>query len=203
MITALEGGEWSASRSGRTLSPGKTRYPLHRRLVGPQGWSGRAENLATPGFDPWTVKPVAQSLYRLSYPAYDKHLTITKLWVWASLMNMGLLRNDGIGYINRIPFMCSCLPLQRQSDASLELAIFVVKKHIYYTLFRQKRNFTEEFRNFIFSYSVSHIPAIFPYSCPRITSNSPVPLFCLWILYEFLIFPYVLHVKPSCFSFTF
>ena len=29
---ALEGGEWSAARPGRTLLPGKTRYPFHRIL---------------------------------------------------------------------------------------------------------------------------------------------------------------------------
>ena len=48
-------GEWSAARPGRTLSPGKIRYPLYRRLGGPQDQSGRAENLALPGFDPRTV----------------------------------------------------------------------------------------------------------------------------------------------------
>ena len=49
--------EWSAARPGRTLRPGKTRYPLYRRLGGPQDRSGRAENLAPPGFDPRTVQP--------------------------------------------------------------------------------------------------------------------------------------------------
>jgi hypothetical protein len=52
------------------FTPGKTRYPLYRKLGGPQGQSGRAENLAPPGFDPRTVQPVAQSLYRLSYLAH-------------------------------------------------------------------------------------------------------------------------------------
>ena len=33
-------------------------YRLYRRLGGPQGRSGRAENLAPPGFDPRTVQPV-------------------------------------------------------------------------------------------------------------------------------------------------
>ena len=47
--SALEGGEGSASRPGRTLPPGKIRYPLYRRLGGPQGRSGRAENLAPTG----------------------------------------------------------------------------------------------------------------------------------------------------------
>ena len=46
MTGALEGGEWSAARSGRTLPPGKGRYPFNRRLDGPQGRSGRAKNLA-------------------------------------------------------------------------------------------------------------------------------------------------------------
>ena len=55
-ISALEGGEGSASRTGRTLPPGKTRYPLYRRLGGPV-WTG-AENLAQPGFDPRTFQPV-------------------------------------------------------------------------------------------------------------------------------------------------
>jgi len=49
MTAALEGGEWSTARPGSTLSPGKTRYPFYRRLGGPQGWSGRAENLVPTG----------------------------------------------------------------------------------------------------------------------------------------------------------
>jgi hypothetical protein len=35
--SALDGGEWSVSRPGRALAPGKdSRYPLHRTLGGPQ-----------------------------------------------------------------------------------------------------------------------------------------------------------------------
>ena len=45
MTAALEGGEWSAARPGRTLPPGKTWNPFYRRLGGPQGRSGRTENL--------------------------------------------------------------------------------------------------------------------------------------------------------------
>ena len=58
MTAALEGGEWSAARPGRTLPPGKTRYPFYSRLGGPQGWSGRAENLVPAGIRPRTVQPV-------------------------------------------------------------------------------------------------------------------------------------------------
>jgi hypothetical protein len=46
------------------LPLGKTRYPLCRRLGGPQGRSGRVQKISPlPGFDPRTVQ-----LYRLSYP---------------------------------------------------------------------------------------------------------------------------------------
>jgi hypothetical protein len=40
-ISALDGCELSASRPGRALPRGKDpRYPLYRRLGGPQSWSG-------------------------------------------------------------------------------------------------------------------------------------------------------------------
>ena len=70
MTAALEGGEWSAARPGRTLPPGKTRYPLYRRLGGPQGRSGRAEILAPTGIRSPDRPARSQSLYRLSYPAH-------------------------------------------------------------------------------------------------------------------------------------
>ena len=48
------------SRPGRSLPPGKTRYPLYRRLGGPQGRSEQVQNiLPPPGFDPWTVQLIA------------------------------------------------------------------------------------------------------------------------------------------------
>ena len=62
MTTALEGGEWSAVRLCLTSPLGKTRYLPYRRLGGPQGRSGRAENFAPPGFDPRTVLPLVQLL---------------------------------------------------------------------------------------------------------------------------------------------
>ena len=58
MTAALEGGEWSAARPGRTLPPGKTRYPFYRRLGGPQGRSGRAEILVPTGIRSRTVQPI-------------------------------------------------------------------------------------------------------------------------------------------------
>jgi len=57
---ALEGGEGSASRPGRSLPPGKTRYPEVGWAPGPV-WTG-AENLAPTGIrspDRPVRKPVA------------------------------------------------------------------------------------------------------------------------------------------------
>ena len=46
--------------SSAVLPPGKTRYPLYRRLGGPQGRSGLVRKIFTPpGLDPRTVQPAA------------------------------------------------------------------------------------------------------------------------------------------------
>jgi hypothetical protein len=58
MTTALEGVEGSASRPGPSLPPEKTRYPLYRRLGGPQGRSGQVRKISPPpGFDPGPSSP--------------------------------------------------------------------------------------------------------------------------------------------------
>ena len=61
------------------FTPGKeTRYPLYRRLGGPQGRSGRVWKISPPpGFDLWTVQPVALPLhlpiqYLLPYNTFKK-----------------------------------------------------------------------------------------------------------------------------------
>jgi hypothetical protein len=59
MTTALEGGEWSAACPGRTLPPGKTRFPSYRRLGRPQVRPGQVRKISSPPrFDPRTVQPV-------------------------------------------------------------------------------------------------------------------------------------------------
>ena len=52
---------WGVSVTPRPLYPrDKTRYPLYRRLGGPQGRSGQVRKISPPpGFDPRTVQPVA------------------------------------------------------------------------------------------------------------------------------------------------
>jgi hypothetical protein len=52
------------------LLPGKSRYPLYRRLGGPQGSSARVrKNSPTPGFDPRIVQPVASRYKNWAIPA--------------------------------------------------------------------------------------------------------------------------------------
>jgi len=75
MNVALDGGEWSAARPGRTLPPGKTRYAFYRRLGGPQGRYGRAENLVPTGIRSRTVQPVVSLCTdRATRPTYDSGL---------------------------------------------------------------------------------------------------------------------------------
>jgi hypothetical protein len=52
---------WGVSVMPRLLfTPGKTWYPLYRRLGGPQSQSRQVQKISPPpGFDPWTVQPLA------------------------------------------------------------------------------------------------------------------------------------------------
>jgi hypothetical protein len=53
------------------LPPGKTRYPLYRRLGGPQDRSGRVRKSSPPpGFDPRTVQPVTSRYTDWAIPAH-------------------------------------------------------------------------------------------------------------------------------------
>ena len=57
--TALEGDEGPASRPGRSLPPGKTRYPMYRRLDGLQDQFGRVRKISSlPGFDSRTIEAI-------------------------------------------------------------------------------------------------------------------------------------------------
>jgi hypothetical protein len=52
------------------FSPGKTQYPLYRRLGGSQGRSGRVRKISPPpGFDPPIVQPVASRYADSDIPA--------------------------------------------------------------------------------------------------------------------------------------
>jgi hypothetical protein len=84
--STLDGGGWSAPHPGR-FTPGKeTRYPMYRRLGWPEGQSGRVRKISPPpGFEPRTIEPRSESLYRLSCPgpqfhAYSFEVSVTCLW---------------------------------------------------------------------------------------------------------------------------
>jgi hypothetical protein len=66
---------WVVKTTLRSLfPPGKTRYPLHRRLGGPQGRSGWVRKISpTPGFDPRTVQAVASRYTNTHILAYKRN----------------------------------------------------------------------------------------------------------------------------------
>jgi len=71
MTTALEGGEWSASRPVRSLPPGKDPVPIVQEAGLAPGpvWIG-AENLAATGIRSTDRPALSQSLYRQHYLAH-------------------------------------------------------------------------------------------------------------------------------------
>jgi hypothetical protein len=78
--STLEESEGSASRPGHFLPPGKTRYPLYRRLGGPQGRSGQVRKISPPpGFDLRTVQPVANRCTDWAIPAHQEKLLLLKM----------------------------------------------------------------------------------------------------------------------------
>jgi len=61
-ISALDGGGCLMPRPGRFTPWERDRYPLYRRLGGPQARYGWVRKISPPlGFDPRTVQPVASS----------------------------------------------------------------------------------------------------------------------------------------------
>jgi hypothetical protein len=64
LTSALDGGEWTASRPDHFTSMERTRYPLDRRLGGRQNRSGRGgeekNSQPLPGLKPPIIQPVAQ-----------------------------------------------------------------------------------------------------------------------------------------------
>jgi hypothetical protein len=65
------------------FTPGKDQVPIVQEAGWAQSRSGQVRKISLPpGFDPRTVKPVAQSLYRLSYPAHKTVLCL-KVFIFA------------------------------------------------------------------------------------------------------------------------
>ena len=71
LTSAQDGGGWSAPRPDRFIPGKENRYPLYRRLGGPQDRSGRLQKVSPPptGFDPRTVMLVASRYTNYAIPA--------------------------------------------------------------------------------------------------------------------------------------
>jgi hypothetical protein len=70
---ALDGGEWSASRPGCILPPGKHhQYPLNRKLLDPQSCSGHRGYSKVPQTVGSAFGPLGASSF------YEEHLFCTK-----------------------------------------------------------------------------------------------------------------------------
>jgi hypothetical protein len=66
LTSALDGVD-GQHHAPAALPPGKTRYPLYRRMGGPHGLSGRVRKIApTPGLRSPDRPARRESLYRLS-----------------------------------------------------------------------------------------------------------------------------------------
>jgi hypothetical protein len=61
LTTVLDGGGWSMTRRGCFI-PGKTQYPLYRRIGGSQRRFVRVRKISPPlELEPRTVQPIASS----------------------------------------------------------------------------------------------------------------------------------------------
>ena len=68
-LTSALGGVGGQRHASATLPPGKTRYPLYRRLGRPQGRSGRVRKISPPTWIRSLDRPTrSESLHNLHYP---------------------------------------------------------------------------------------------------------------------------------------
>jgi hypothetical protein len=78
------GGQRHASAA---LPPGKSRYPLYRRLGRPQGRSGKVRKISPPsGFDPRTVQPVESRYTGCAVPAHTTSWGVSVNWLQTSVL---------------------------------------------------------------------------------------------------------------------
>ena len=80
---------------------GKTRYPFYRRLGGPQGQSGWVENVVPTGIQSRTFQPIAQSLYRLSYPALYRDNLDSNIRGTNTSLNSSFLTRVNVTYLRK------------------------------------------------------------------------------------------------------
>ena len=131
MTAALECGEWSAARPGRTLSPGKTRYPFYRRLDGPQGRSGRAENLVPTGIRYRTVQPVVTR--------YTDWATRPTYWVRTYLLTYSMLQSPSW----EANWFAACQEIPRNSTKRWQSQLYQTVNQKYQTVTQKYQTVTE------------------------------------------------------------
>jgi hypothetical protein len=73
------------------LPPGKSHYPLYRRLGGPQGRYVRVRKISPPAEIRSPDRPAwSESLYRLSYPGPQLHSSMVNLQGGAKVVNVNI-----------------------------------------------------------------------------------------------------------------
>jgi hypothetical protein len=78
---ALKGGEGSVSHPGRSLPPGRTLYPMYRRLGGPQGRSGQVRKISPPlGLNSRTVQPIGSRYTDCGIPAHTPNCGVYEMF---------------------------------------------------------------------------------------------------------------------------
>jgi hypothetical protein len=74
-LTLALSGDGDQCHASAAVPPGKTQYPLHRRLGGPQNWSERVRKISPPlRLDPCIIQPVGNRCTNYAIPA---HILIT------------------------------------------------------------------------------------------------------------------------------
>ena len=93
------------------LPPGNTRYPLYRRLGGPQGRSGLVRKKSPPpGFYPRTVQPVANRCTDWAIPA--PHFLKIHLNIILPSMPGSSKWSLSLRFSHQKPVYCSNLPIR-------------------------------------------------------------------------------------------
>ena len=105
---------WVVSSTPRPhLPPGKTRYPFYRALGGPQGRSGRAENLISTGIRSRTVQPVVSSYTNwATRPTYVCVYIYTYIYIiiLQTLLHVSVLLHHLQGaLISNLIYICVCV----------------------------------------------------------------------------------------------
>jgi hypothetical protein len=106
------------------LTPGKTRYPLYRRLGGPQGLSGRVRKISPPnGIRSPNRSARSEWPYRLSHPG--PHFPYHHMVIYQSTLSAnGKEQTHSVGYI------CLCSPQFVMAVSPSNISGYYLSRHI-------------------------------------------------------------------------